>query len=453
MSAVPRPFRDPGTLTALNCLSCGAPIQIHTFGALSQVACQHCGSILGPDEAGRLAILEKVARARRANTLPLYARGHLLGDLWEVVGVMVRSTKSGGETYQWEEFLLFNPLRGFRYLVHNLWDHAWTFATPADAMATVDGGRNLWDARHGTYAGPGQRIMVYRGQEYTFFQRSTATVTYVEGEFPWEVRVGDLAHIDDYATPPNGLSVEFSQTDEDDGQELNLTELRYLDFDEVARAFGLTVPSVTGVPMLAPNPHRPYSKGYTIAFMGLFFSWIAVTIGYAAIASGKILASATVTATPAPTVVEYPDLEIGKGSGVTTVKVELSRPLPVVDWVSANVVLIPVSGDSPSYTIPVASASDFEGEPGEALLGNVRSGTYHVVVTLESGKGDEPLPGVPTPSVVPNASNSSPVVLTIRHQIFLFRYMLLGLFIVLLGPIIHLAARSSWETRRWENAD
>ena len=42
-----------------------------------------------------------------------------------MIGFQQRSTQSGGETYSWREYLLFNPYKGFRYLTE--FDGHWNF--------------------------------------------------------------------------------------------------------------------------------------------------------------------------------------------------------------------------------------------------------------------------------------------------------------------------------------
>ena len=48
--------------------------------------------------------------------IPLGTRGTWHEQPWEVVGFQRRSIDVEGIRYSWDEYVLFNPYRGFRYL-------------------------------------------------------------------------------------------------------------------------------------------------------------------------------------------------------------------------------------------------------------------------------------------------------------------------------------------------
>src|SRR4051812_40401476 len=99
----------------LQCPSCGAAVPLRAAGQSLVAACAHCKSVLDVTDPG-LAILSRYAKAKVCEPLiPLGLRGKLKGDKWEVIGFLRRSDGSG--KYQWDEYLLFNPLKGFRWLV------------------------------------------------------------------------------------------------------------------------------------------------------------------------------------------------------------------------------------------------------------------------------------------------------------------------------------------------
>ena len=74
-SAPRKLFREEAQTGAVNCPSCGGPIELHGFGAVEQVNCPYCGSELAPEDSGDLQIVQAAQRARRESALPLHARG------------------------------------------------------------------------------------------------------------------------------------------------------------------------------------------------------------------------------------------------------------------------------------------------------------------------------------------------------------------------------------------
>ena len=60
-------------------------------------------------------IVAKANERIRATLLEIGTRGRLQGIDWEVVGYMEKTDGSGA--YSWEEYLLYNPYHGFRFLV------------------------------------------------------------------------------------------------------------------------------------------------------------------------------------------------------------------------------------------------------------------------------------------------------------------------------------------------
>src|SRR5262249_57405519 len=131
-------------------------------------------------------------------------------------------------TWFWEEYLLSDSEGGYRWLAHS--DRHWTLFEP------ITGGSSI------------QPIVHYRGQPYKFFQHGEAHVTYLEGEFYWNVSVRQGTYTADFVNPPYMLSAEFSEASSTKG-ESSWTHGVYLPVAEVEKSFG-----VSGLP-------RPRSIG------------------------------------------------------------------------------------------------------------------------------------------------------------------------------------------------
>ncbi|MGA3205799.1 MAG: DUF4178 domain-containing protein, partial [Bryobacteraceae bacterium] len=118
---------------AMYCPNCGGPVELRGFGHALTVVCPQCLSVLDASSP-LLKILQEAqeAEARRTPLIPLGQRGKWAGATWEVIGFQTRSVEEDGVTYEWEEYLLFNPYKGFRYLTN--YDGHWNFVTPVESL-------------------------------------------------------------------------------------------------------------------------------------------------------------------------------------------------------------------------------------------------------------------------------------------------------------------------------
>ncbi len=233
------PGRRPVSVRSVNCPNCGAATAVRTFGHAVNVVCQSCGSILDAANPG-VTILQQYTEAVRVEPLiPLGTRGKLLDIECEVVGFQVRQIVVDDVAYQWREYLLFNPYREFRYLTEYAghWNVVSTINALPEGGATPDGG----SARS------------YGRQKYRHFQTADATTTFVLGEFPWQIRVGDTTTGSDYVAPPLMLSAEV-----DADKEVTWSLGRYVRGDEIWASLSLPgkPPRPVGIFANQPSPFR-----------------------------------------------------------------------------------------------------------------------------------------------------------------------------------------------------
>ncbi len=247
---------------SLNCPSCGAAITLRSFTQAVTVVCDHCHSILDAQDP-RLAILQKFEAAVGEDRplIPLGTRGKIRGTDYEAVGFERRTIHVDGVPYSWHEYVLFNPYKGFRYLTE--YNGHWNDTSILRSVPSLDR-----DANPPTVS--------YLGETYRHFQTAQAATSFVLGEFPWQVRVGETADVSDYVSPPRVISSERS------GKEITWSMGEYMSGGDVWRAFGLpgNPPEAVGVYENQPSPLSADTTKIWLAFVGFLVVMVVMLIGF-----------------------------------------------------------------------------------------------------------------------------------------------------------------------------
>ena len=197
------------SVRALSCPSCGAPIEVRAAGFTVTIVCGNCGSTLDATDPA-LGLIEKSARALNRPAIALGTRGRLEGVDWDVIGYLERS----GDGAQWQEYLLFNPYHGYRFLIDD--GSRFRFGTMLDRLPAVVG-------RTATLDG----IAFDGGDPYE------ARVDFVVGEFYWRVTVGETVTASEYGGGGRYLSRE------ENDREVSWTRIDRLPPGVAETAFGL----------------------------------------------------------------------------------------------------------------------------------------------------------------------------------------------------------------------
>ncbi len=225
----------PAQAKALNCPNCGAPLTVRSFEHAVTIVCSHCHTILDAKDPA-LKVLQHFESAMRedAPLIPLGARGKIRGTQYEVIGFQTRTIQVDDVPYSWHEYLLFNPFKGFRYLseYNGHWNDITVLKTLPKVIDSLP------------------PKAVYLGETYKHFQTAQAATTFVLGEFPWQVRVGESVDVTDYVSPPRMLSSERT------GDEVTWSLGEYMSGADVWKAFSLPgqAPAAIGVFENQPSP-------------------------------------------------------------------------------------------------------------------------------------------------------------------------------------------------------
>ncbi len=422
-------FREEAKPESVQCLSCGGPIQLRAFGQIEQVSCPYCGSTLSPDQSGAFELLQRVERERRQSRLPLGKRGKFDGIEFEVIGVCWRQAWAEGVAYPWQEFMLFNPYHGYRWLIFSMTDGSWMFGE------ALPGAPEKVGITH--------KSLKFQGKKYKHFSSAPAEVTYVEGEFPWQVEVGDRAVAEDYVAPPVGLSVEIS--DSEGGSEINFTQMRHIDADEVWSSLGMegNPPRQSGVGLVQPNPHRANGGWYWKLFALLLAIWAAATFFYVSTRDEKLIVDETNIPHATVLSTELDFLEEGK---VGTLEVEFAVPGLSNSWGYADVLLVKQGGsDALNFG---AEADEWHGSdyqegtnPQSVTVGGLEGGKYTLQVTPQFDPAHT--------ARMPDATYS----IRVRQDVPMGLYVGLPLILIFLFPLLNTLRGAMFEGRRWSNSD
>lgn len=264
------PTSQPATprVKALNCPNCGAALALRSFDQAVTVVCQNCNSILDAKDPNLQVLQQFEAAQKDQPRIPLGTRGKLRGDAYEVIGFERRTITVEGVQYSWHEYLLFNPYKGFRYLTE--YNGHWNDIKPIKGLPT--------EVRRF-----GKPQYEYLGERYTHFQTAVAETTYVLGEFPWQIRVGERVEGRDYVSPPRILSAEITP------EETVWSLGEYITGAEVWKNFNLPghPPAAVGVYENQPSPYQGRIRGIWKVCGLLLAGMLALAVFFAIFASHK----------------------------------------------------------------------------------------------------------------------------------------------------------------------
>jgi len=229
----PAPAGSP-QVRSLNCPGCGASLTVRSFGNAVTIICESCHSVLDAQDP-KLKILQQfhAATIEDRPLIPLGSRGSIRGVLYEAIGFQRRTIQVEGVSYSWHEYVLFNPVKGFRYLTE--YDGHWNDISILRALPDLSAGG---------------ATLKYLGETYRHFQTADAATAFVLGEFPWQVRVGEITRVSDFISPPRVISSESS------GKEVTWSIGEYLSCSDVWKAFKLQgdPPAPIGIYENQPSP-------------------------------------------------------------------------------------------------------------------------------------------------------------------------------------------------------
>jgi len=410
-----------GAARSLTCSNCGAAVSLRAAGQSVSAVCTQCLSVLDASNESLRVIGQYQAKERVRPLIPLGATGKLAGVDWENVGFQSRSITADGIAYSWHEYVLFHRERGFRYLTQ--YDGHWNFVEPLATAVTVSGS-----------------TATHKGETYRHFQKAVAATDYVIGEFPWRVKTGERAEVNDYVAPPRMLSSE--RTD----NEVTWSLGEYVEGRIVWEAFRLpgAAPPARGIYANQPSPHREAAKAvrrwtwyFALALVGLYV--LAVVFS-----ANKVVFRGSYRFHPgAPGERSFVTPIFNVDGRATNVEVNIHTDIES-SWIYFQLALInDDTGQAWDWGREVSKYGDEGSNSDSSIVSLVPSGRYYLRVEPEW----TPEPG--------GSSIASPVnySIVVKRDVPVY-WPLLAAFPLLLIPALYYTWRdASFETRRWLESD
>jgi len=201
-----------GKAIAFNCPSCGSSIK-YMAGMAYHIVCPRCHAEVDCS-TDKALVLQKAEELRHVTTsIDLGDVATINGAKYETIGLMQRQTRYGDESWTWVEYLLFNPARGFHWLVET--SDRW------DSVTVL----NEWPQL-------GNGSITLHGDSYGKSEEYEAVVLYAAGAFNWRVSVGDRNHVIEYK---KGGRVVASEAD---AHEITWSAGREIAASQVGQWFG-----------------------------------------------------------------------------------------------------------------------------------------------------------------------------------------------------------------------
>jgi hypothetical protein len=403
----------------IDCPNCGAAIPLRALGQSVMTVCASCGTRLDTSRP-EIRVIKAFRLQQQQLHIPLGKRGTLRGRLFEVIGALRRGEQDG----MWEEYLLFNPYIGFRWLVYDT-GH-WSF------------GRMVRDPSSITTAAG---LMHYGGRYFRLYHRGTPQIRWVVGEFYWRVAVGQEVDATDYVCPPMILSCEKS------AGEIIWTLLEYLEPVEVETAFQITSPERQWLAANQPNPAVRKWEAIKPVMWAALAALVVAQIGTAIRARTTTMAVGTYDLSHAQGEAQAYGPFTFSASGSMN---ELLATAPLDNsWVELQCSLVnTVTGKSYDFTNSFSYYHGIDSDGGWSegstsdisTLANVPAGTYKLIVAA----GGQDKTGHPP---------STPVSLSLRHDVVPWQNFWIGVLVILTYPGYLLYRRYGYERERWSEAN
>jgi hypothetical protein len=411
-----------GKPKTFKCPACAGTVIIKAVGITINAVCSQCSSVIDVTNEDYMIVAEAHKKIC-ATLLEIGTRGRLHNIDWEVIGYIQKTDGSG--MYRWDEYLLYNPYQGFRFLVQ--FAGHWNFVKVLKADIAGAGFTNeVW----------------VNDKKYALFLKGKSVVAYVKGEFYWRVRKGDRMDVADYISPPHILSIERNR------QEINVSLGEYMNAEEVEAAFNIKsgMPYKEGVAANQPAPYQGKFRNIWLVASVAFAIAYALQLITTSVADNSNVYTMDVAIQPYQKDQTFgsPSFNLPKEGNVLIQSASAIQN----DWVELGLSLVNEQTNE-EYAVQQAieyyygrdsDGSWSEGKQyAETYLSNVPSGNYRLLIDVDAGaflKGSPATFSLNVTRDVPSWSNFWCTVL-----------------LLVIYPLFTTLRRWSFEGKRWSESD
>ena len=412
---------------SIECPQCGGNVELRGYSHSLSAVCIQCLSVIDTSHP-QLTILKSFGEANRVKPLiPLGTRGKFSGKVYEIIGMQERMIMVDGTTYSWQEYLLFNPYAGFRYL--SVYRGHWNFIEPAKGLPEES-------------SRMGMPALKYQGDVFRHFQTAEAETSFAMGEFPWRLELGQRVTVKDYIAPPKLLSEEITD------DELTYSVSTYQTGEEIAKAFSLAtpLPPAQGVFANQPSPASNLKSAWKTCAL-LICGLLVLSVLLMALSRNEVVFDQRFHYSSS-------DKESAKVTDVFELKgrtsnVEIDSGTDLSnDWMYLDMSLINTeTGQAWDFGREVSyySGSDgdgrwTEGNPKDSVtIPNVPSGKYYL--RLDPDMSDEA------------GNHAATYTVKVTRDVPKFWLLLWAIPFLMLPAIWRTISRGTFETQRWAESD
>ncbi|GAA6142912.1 DUF4178 domain-containing protein [Hydrogenophaga sp. 5NK40-0174] len=164
-----------------NCPACGGRVDVKLAETRS-ISCSSCGTLIDVSNGVGAEVVAAKASQHVTPAIALGKTGTLFDKPWQVVGFQRKQGEDDEDTFEWDEYLLYNHGGGFAFLVKD--ESGWRFSEVLTGAPDIKRGR--------------KPMASYQGKHYFLAESYSSSTRYVEGEFFWQVKTGEQTRHRDF---------------------------------------------------------------------------------------------------------------------------------------------------------------------------------------------------------------------------------------------------------------
>lgn len=413
-----KPLRSAATLKikAFACAACGGQVTVSLPDRSLAAVCSSCGAIVDATDDNHKVLSAFIGGTKYQPLIPLGSRGKLHGHTYRVIGYVRKSDGPGD--YHWNEYLLFNPYQGYRWLVEN--QGHWSYVVPLRAAPKSE-----------------TTARIYNGRSYKLFLKGEAKVVYVLGEFYWQLAYGEKTIVADYIAPPEMLSMEKS------GSEINWSLGEYIHGSLVRKAFALTgsFPQPIGVAPNQPSPTAAYGPLGALSAM-VAVALLAVQIVTAALVDDQKVHKVELTHIKDKPAQEYLSEPFELKGRVSNVETQLQAGVDQ-SWLELELSLV---NDDTGGALEYRQLAEY-------YHGHDSDGSWSEGSRSDSFVLTDVPPGRYRLRAVSYAENDTSYQITVYRDRAIWSNLVFLLLSVMVFPVFVWIRRAKFETARWQNSE